>query len=52
MHVGADVDSITVHTVEITAASEADINVLPKLLRVATACMRGKSARHTPSGGR
>lgn len=45
MHVGADVDSIAAHTVEITAANEADINILPKLLRVAAACMRGKSAR-------
>ncbi|MDE2389527.1 MAG: IS5 family transposase [Betaproteobacteria bacterium] len=33
VHVGADVDSGAVHTVEITAAHEADISVLPKLLR-------------------
>jgi IS5 family transposase len=33
VHVGADVDSGAVHTVEITAADEADINVFPKLLR-------------------
>jgi len=33
VHVGADVDSGAVHSVEITAANEADINVLPKLLR-------------------
>ncbi|MBK7493840.1 MAG: IS5 family transposase [Nitrosomonas sp.] len=33
VHVGADVDSGAVHTVEITAANEADISVLPKLLR-------------------
>ena len=33
VHVGADVDCGAVHTVEITAAHEADINVLPKLLR-------------------
>ncbi len=33
IHVGADVDSGAVHTVEVTAANEADINVLPKLLR-------------------
>lgn len=33
VHVRAGVDSGAVHTVEITAANEADINVLPKLLR-------------------
>ncbi|MBS0423887.1 MAG: transposase [Proteobacteria bacterium] len=33
VHVGADVDSGAVHSVEITAANEADINILPKLLR-------------------
>jgi len=33
VHVGADLDSGAVHTVEITAANEADISVLPKLLR-------------------
>jgi len=33
VHVGADVDSGTVHSVGITAANEADISVLPKLLR-------------------
>ena len=33
IHVGADVDSGAVHTVEVTAANEADINALPKLLR-------------------
>jgi len=33
VNVDADVDSGAVHTVEITAANEADINVLPKLLR-------------------
>ena len=33
IHVGADVDSGAVHTVEVTAANEADINLLPKLLR-------------------
>lgn len=33
VHVGADVDSGAVHKVEVTAANEADINVLPKLLR-------------------
>lgn len=33
VHVGADVDSGAVHTVEVTAANEADINLLPKLLR-------------------
>lgn len=33
IHVGADVDSGAVHTVEVTAANEADITVLPKLLR-------------------
>lgn len=33
VHVGADVDSWAVHTVEVTAANEADINILPKLLR-------------------
>lgn len=33
VHVGADVDSRAVHTVEITGANEADINILPKLLR-------------------
>ena len=33
VHIGADVDSGAVHSVEITAANEADINVLPKLLR-------------------
>ena len=33
-HEGADVDLEAVHTVEVTVANEADINVLPKLLRV------------------
>jgi IS5 family transposase len=33
IHVGADVDSGAVHSVEVTAANEADINALPKLLR-------------------
>lgn len=33
VHVGTDVDSGAVHMVEITAANESDINVLPKLLR-------------------
>jgi transposase, IS5 family len=33
MHIGADVDSEAVHSVAITAANEADIKVLPKLLR-------------------
>ena len=33
MHIGADINSGAVHTVEITAANEADINVIPKLLR-------------------
>lgn len=33
MHIGADVDSGAVHSVAVTAANEADINVLPKLLR-------------------
>jgi len=33
MHIGADVDSGAVHSVAITAANEADIRVLPKLLR-------------------
>ena len=33
VHAGADVNSGAMHTVEITAANEADINVLPKLLR-------------------
>jgi IS5 family transposase len=34
VHVGADVDSGAVHSVAVTAANEADINVLPQLLRV------------------
>lgn len=34
VHVGADVDSGAAHTVEVTAANEADINILLKLLRV------------------
>lgn len=33
MHIGADVNSGAVHSVAVTAASEADINVLPKLVR-------------------
>ncbi|QOJ21763.1 MAG: IS5 family transposase [Gammaproteobacteria bacterium] len=33
VHVGADVDCGAVHAVKITATNEADINVLPKLLR-------------------
>ena len=33
IHVGADVDSGAVHSVEVTAANEADITMLPKLLR-------------------
>jgi len=33
VYIGADVDSGTVHSVEIIAVNEADINVLPKLLR-------------------
>ncbi len=34
IHVGTDVDSEAAHTVEVTAANEPSINVLPKLLRV------------------
>ena len=33
VHVGADVDSGAVHSVAVTAANEADIDVLPQLLR-------------------
>jgi transposase, IS5 family len=33
IHVGADVDSGAVHSIEVTAANEADITLLPKLLR-------------------
>ncbi len=33
IHTGADVDSGAVHTVEVTPANEADISLLPKLLR-------------------
>jgi IS5 family transposase len=33
IHIGADVDNGTVHTVMITPANEADINQLPNLLR-------------------
>jgi Transposase and inactivated derivatives, IS5 family len=33
IHIGADVDSGAVHSVEVTAANEADITLLPKLLR-------------------
>ena len=33
VHIGADVDSGAVHSVAVTAANEADINVLPRLLR-------------------
>lgn len=33
IHIGADVDSGAVHTVEVTPANEADISSLPKLLR-------------------
>ena len=33
LHIGADVDSGAVHTVEVTPANEADISLLPKLLR-------------------
>jgi IS5 family transposase len=44
VHVGADVDSGAVHTVEITAANEADINVLPKLLRADEECCPGEHA--------
>lgn len=33
IHVGADVDSGAVHSVEVTPANEADITLLPKLLR-------------------
>lgn len=33
VHVGADVDSGVVHTVAVTADNEADIDILPKLLR-------------------
>ena len=33
VHIGADVDSGAVHTVKVTAANEADIAILPKLLR-------------------
>jgi len=33
IHIGADVDSGAVHSVAVTAANEADINALPKLLR-------------------
>ncbi|MBY0498133.1 MAG: transposase, partial [Nitrosomonas sp.] len=32
VHAGADVDFGAVHTVEIAAANEADINILPKQL--------------------
>ena len=47
VHVGADVDCEVVHTVEITAANEADINVLPKLLRSEDEVIFG-DARATP----
>jgi hypothetical protein len=33
VHIGADVDSGAVHGVAVTGANEADINVLPRLLR-------------------
>jgi IS5 family transposase len=33
MHIGVDVDCGAVHSVTVTAVNEADINVLPKLLR-------------------
>jgi IS5 family transposase len=33
VHVGTDVDSGAVHTVEVTAANKVDINILLKLLR-------------------
>ncbi len=33
VHIDADMDSEAVQTVEVTSANEADINVLPKLLR-------------------
>lgn len=33
IHIGADVNSGTAHTVTVTAANEADINQLPDLLR-------------------
>ena len=36
IHIGADVDSGAVHSVAVTAANEADINALPKLLREKT----------------
>lgn len=41
MHIGADVDSGAVHSVTVTAANEADINVLPKLLREQDAVIFG-----------
>ena len=44
VHVGADVDCGAVHTVEITAANEADINVLPKLPQADEECRAGKHA--------
>lgn len=47
VHVGADVDSGVMHTVEVTAAHEADINILPKLLRVEDEVIFG-DARATP----
>ena len=34
VHVGADVDSRTVHTVEVSVTNEAGINVMPRLLRM------------------
>lgn len=33
IHIGADIDSGAVHSVEVTPANEADIKLLPKLLR-------------------
>jgi len=41
------VDSGAVHSVEITAANEADINVLPKLLRVEDEVIFGDAMRAT-----
>lgn len=47
VHTGTDADSGVVHTVQGTAANEADVNVLGELLHGEEDCVRGDSAYHS-----
>lgn len=47
VHTGTDADSGLVHTVQGTAANEADVNMLGELLHGDEDCVRGDSAYHS-----